>query len=157
MPGACARNLVHLTNDILEATLHWNEITMLEQGWIYSDDSSDSDSDTLNIGRSIYYLMINNESFMMTLPLLYNTCGSGSSGTPIVSQFTNFTSLFNNHIVESAKTVEYIDMALQMAIRGEWFLVGALLSHFLASFAHFIQLFSSAGAVTTESSFEIPI
>ena len=112
MPGACARNLVHLTNDILEATLHWNEITMLEQGWIYSDDSSDSDSDTLNIGRSIYYLMINNESFMMTLPLLYNTCGSGSSGTPIVSQFTNFTSLFNNHIVESAKTVEYIDMAL---------------------------------------------
>ena len=63
----------------------------------------------------------------MSVPLLYNTCGAGVS-TPIVGQFVGFTSMFNDHIVESAKIVAYVDMALQMAFRAEWILVGMMLS-----------------------------
>ena len=126
--GDCVKNLVHVGNDVVEALFHFNEMTMLEQGWIYFDEENDPDSDEMILNRNIYYLLANNQSLLLSVPLLYNTCGAGASGTPIVSQFVGFTSMFNEHIIESAKIVAYIDLALQMAFRAEWVLVGMMLS-----------------------------
>ena len=44
----------------------------------------------------------------------------------MLQQFVTFTELFNSHIVETAKMVEYIDTGIQMAIRDEWAVAGMM-------------------------------
>ena len=33
----CNTHLVHFANDILEGLLFWNELTMLDEGWVIFD------------------------------------------------------------------------------------------------------------------------
>ena len=76
LPDDCGRHLTHLTNDFFEATLYWNELTMLDEGWvIYNPDDIDA-ADEFTINRNVYYLLANNFSILSTLPMIYNTCGS---------------------------------------------------------------------------------
>ena len=49
---------------------------MIDEGWvIYNPDDIDA-ADEFTINRNVYYLLANNVSILLTLPLIYNTCGS---------------------------------------------------------------------------------
>ena len=66
----------------------------------------------------------------------------------MLKQLTRFASLFNSHIVEQAKIVEYADTGLRMAYRNEWVISGMMLSHFTSSFINFFVLYARAAQVT---------
>ena len=139
--GPCNRHLVHFMNDLLEGLFFWNELTMLDEGWVIYDPDEIANADATTVNRNIYYILVSNMSMMITIPQLYNQCivgtstisttSSSSSSTsgerrPILRQFIRFTSLFNSHIVEQGKLVEYADTGLRMAFRNEWAIVGVM-------------------------------
>ena len=74
MSGHCSKLVTHLTNDIVEGALYWNELTMAEEGWIIYDPDDIQNADAHTIDRNVYYLLINNASILTTIPQIYNHC-----------------------------------------------------------------------------------
>ena len=100
---ACGTHLVHFLNDLFEATLFWNELTMLDEGWVIFNPDEIANANSLTVNRNVYYILMNNASIIITIPQLYNQCsmsGNPSTKRPILKQLVRFTSLFNSHIVE---------------------------------------------------------
>ena len=126
--GTCGKHLVHFANDLFEGILFWNELTMLDEGWIIYDPDEIANAGAMTVNRNVYYILANNASMMITIPQLYNQCSMSSTQTkkPILNQLVRFTSLFNSHILEQAKLAEYADTGLRMAFRNEWAITGAM-------------------------------
>ena len=57
--------------------------------------------------------------------------------------------MFNSHIVEQAKIIEYIDTGLRMAFRNEWAIAGIMASQAFASIMNFFVVFIRAARVTS--------
>ena len=74
MNGHCAKLITHLTNDVAEAGLYWNELTMSEEGWIIYDPDDIDNASAHTINRNVYYLLVNNASILTTIPQIYNHC-----------------------------------------------------------------------------------
>ena len=77
----CSKLLVHLVNDILEASLFWNELTMFDEGWVIFDPDEIENADAETINRNVYYLLVSNMSIMVTMPQLYNECSWSTGGS----------------------------------------------------------------------------
>ena len=74
LSNECGRHLVHLANDLMEAFLYMNELSMAEQGWIIFDPDEILNASETTVNRNFYYLLTNNVSILITLPQIYNTC-----------------------------------------------------------------------------------
>ena len=63
---------MHFTNDILESVFYWNELTMLEEGWVIYDPDEIANADATTLNRNIYYILVSNASMLISVPQIYN-------------------------------------------------------------------------------------